>query len=152
MMRQRRVAAYRNQKASDIARKLAAMDGLSIGRIQPTKGAYGFISQSNVTDWDFLARLADENNMVMSVDAKGKFRFVKPNPSAGAPSPNTDGDKSAFVLQARHDIMRLRGRGDRRRPGRQGRVARLERHHQERRSPNSRPRDRSGRHHRLHTG
>ncbi|MBQ1101205.1 VgrG-related protein [Streptomyces sp. b94] len=108
MMRQRRVAAYRNQKASDIARKLAAMDGLSIGRIQPTKGAYGFISQSNVTDWDFLARLADENNMVMSVDARGKFRFVKPNPSAGAPSPQTDGDKSAFVLQARHDIMRLR--------------------------------------------
>ncbi|MFD6194440.1 VgrG-related protein [Streptomyces sp. NPDC060275] len=108
MMRQRRVAAYRNQKASDIARKLAAMDGVSIGRIQPTKGAYGFISQSNVTDWDFLARLADENNMVMSVDAKGKFRFVKPNPAAGAPSPNTDGDDSAFVLQARHDITRLR--------------------------------------------
>ncbi|MEV5014160.1 VgrG-related protein [Streptomyces sp. NPDC053780] len=108
MVRQRRVAAYRNQKASDIARKLAAMDGVSIGRIQPTKGTYGFISQSNVTDWDFLSRLADENNMVMSVDAKGKFRFTKPNPSAGAPSPQTDGDKSAFVLQARHDIMRLR--------------------------------------------
>lgn len=108
MMRQRRVAAYRNQKASDIARRLAAMDGVSIGRIEPTKGAYGFISQSNVTDWDFLARLADENNMVMSVDAKGKFRFVTPTPSAGAPSPKTDGDQSAFVLQARHDIMRLR--------------------------------------------
>ncbi|MFG2679446.1 VgrG-related protein [Streptomyces sp. NPDC048392] len=108
MMRQRRVAAYRNQKASDIARKLAAMDGVSIGRIQPTKGMYGFISQSNVTDWDFLARLADENNMVMSVDSKGKFRFVRPNPSSGAPSPQTDGDKSAFVLQSGHDILRLR--------------------------------------------
>lgn len=108
MMRQRRVAAYRNQKASDIARKLAGTDGVSVGRIDPTKGAYGFISQSNVTDWDFLARLADENNMVMYVDAKGKLRFVKPNPASGAPSPNTDGDQSAFVLQARHDIMRLR--------------------------------------------
>ncbi|CAL9301365.1 MULTISPECIES: VgrG-related protein [Streptomyces] len=108
MMRQRRVAAYRNQKASDIARKLAALDGVSIGRIQPTKGMYGFISQSNVTDWDFLSRLADENNMVMSLDAKGKFRFVTPKPSAGAPSPQTDGDKSTFVLQAGHDILRLR--------------------------------------------
>ncbi|CAM5683324.1 hypothetical protein SVIOM342S_05440 [Streptomyces violaceorubidus] len=39
LMRQRRVAAYRNQKASDIARKLVAMDGVSIGRIQATKGA-----------------------------------------------------------------------------------------------------------------
>ncbi|MFG3250788.1 VgrG-related protein [Streptomyces sp. NPDC048187] len=108
LMRQRRVAAYRNQKASDIARKLVAMDGVSIGRIQPTKGTYGFISQSNVTDWDFLARLADENKMVMYLDAKGKFRFVTPKPSAGAPSPSTDGDKSAFVLQAGHDILRLR--------------------------------------------
>ncbi|MET8461400.1 VgrG-related protein [Streptomyces parvulus] len=108
LMRQRRVAAYRNQKASDIARKLVAMDGVSIGRIQPTKGTYAFISQSNVTDWDFLSRLADENNMVMYLDAKGKFRFVTPKPSAGAPSPSTDGDKSTFVLQARHDILRLR--------------------------------------------
>ncbi|GAA4822898.1 VgrG-related protein [Streptomyces ziwulingensis] len=108
LMRQRRVAAYRNQKASDIARKLAGMDGVPIGRIQPTKGAYAFISQPNVTDWDFLSRLADENNMVMSLDAKGKFRFVTPMPSAGAPSPRTDGDKSAFVLQAGHDILRLR--------------------------------------------
>ncbi|MET7322061.1 VgrG-related protein [Streptomyces sp. NPDC005549] len=108
LMRQRRVAAYRNQKASDIARKLVAMDGVSIGRIQATKGTYGFISQSNVTDWDFLARLADENKMIMYLDSKGKFRFVTPKPSAGAPSPNTDGDQSTFVLQAEHDILRLR--------------------------------------------
>ncbi|MEV6580837.1 VgrG-related protein [Streptomyces sp. NPDC051582] len=108
MMRRRRVAAYRNQKASDIARKLALLDGVPIGRIQPTKGAYGFISQANISDWDFLSRLADENNMVMSLDAMGKFRFVTPTPSAGAPSPRTDGDKSPFVLQAGHDILRLR--------------------------------------------
>ncbi|MFF0586015.1 VgrG-related protein [Streptomyces sp. NPDC003781] len=108
LMRQRRVAAYRNQKASDIARKLVAMDGVSIGRIQATRGTYGFISQSNVTDWDFLARLADENKMIMYLDSKGKFRFVTPKPSAGAPSPQTDGDKSTFVLQAGHDILRLR--------------------------------------------
>ncbi|MFG2159966.1 VgrG-related protein [Streptomyces olivaceus] len=108
LMRQRRVAAYRNQKASDIARKLVAMDGVSIGRIATTKGTYTFLSQSNVTDWDFLSRLADENKMIMYLDSKGKFRFVTPKPSAGAPSPNTDGDKSAFVLQARHDILQLR--------------------------------------------
>ncbi|CAB77340.1 MULTISPECIES: VgrG-related protein [Streptomyces] len=108
LMRQRRVAAYRNQKASDIARKLVQMDGVSVGRIQPTKGTYAFIAQPNVTDWDFLARLADENKMIMYLDSKGKFRFVTPKPSAGAPSPNTDGDQSAFVLQAGHDILRLR--------------------------------------------
>ncbi|EPD58787.1 MULTISPECIES: VgrG-related protein [unclassified Streptomyces] len=108
LLRQRRVAAYRNQSASDIARKLAAKDGVPIGRIESTKTVYEFISQSNVTDWDFLARLADENEMVMSVDADGKFQFVKPKSASGAPSPNTDGDKSPFVLQAGHDILRLR--------------------------------------------
>ncbi|MFJ9903857.1 VgrG-related protein [Streptomyces sp. NPDC101152] len=108
LLRQRRVAAYRNQSASDIARKLAAQDGVPIGRIESTKTVYEFISQSNVTDWDFLARLADENEMVMSVDADGRFQFVKPKSASGAPSPSTDGDKSPFVLQAGHDILRLR--------------------------------------------
>ncbi|MFD7031406.1 VgrG-related protein [Streptomyces sp. NPDC059917] len=108
MMRRRRVAAYRNQKASDIARKLAALDGVPIGRIQSTRGTYSFISQSNVTDWDFLSRLADENDMVMSLDSKGRFRFVTPMPSAGAPSPRSGADTSPFVLRAGHDILRLR--------------------------------------------
>ncbi|MEU6481564.1 VgrG-related protein [Streptomyces sp. NPDC047017] len=108
LLRQRRVAAYRNQSASDIARKLAAQDGVPVGRIESTRTVYEFISQSNVTDWDFLARLADENEMVMSVDSKGKFQFVKPKSASGAPSPNTDGEKSPFVLQAGHDILRLR--------------------------------------------
>ncbi|MEU8588787.1 VgrG-related protein [Streptomyces sp. NPDC048664] len=108
LMRQRRVVAYRNQTASDIARKLAAQDGVPLGRIQSTKTVYDFISQSNVTDWDFLARLADENEMVMSVDPRGRFQFVKPKDASGAPSPSTDGDKSPYVLQAGHDILRLR--------------------------------------------
>ena len=108
LLRRRRVAAYRNQSASDIARKLAAQDGVPVGRIESTRTVYEFISQSNVTDWDFLARLADENEMVMSVDADGKLQFVRPKPSSGAPSPDTDGDKSPFVLQAGHDILRLR--------------------------------------------
>lgn len=108
LMRQRRVAAYRNQTASDIVRKLAAQDGVPIGRIERTKTVYEFISQANVTDWDFASRLAGENEMVMSVDADGKFQFVQPKPSSGAPPPSLDGDKSAFVLEGGRDILRLR--------------------------------------------
>lgn len=108
LMRQRRVAAYRNQTAADIAKKLAVRDGVPVGRIQSTKTVYEFISQSNVTDWDFLSRLADENEMVMSIDAKGKFQFVKPKPASGAPPTSMDGDRSPLVLQAGHDILRLR--------------------------------------------
>ncbi|TRO61567.1 MULTISPECIES: VgrG-related protein [unclassified Streptomyces] len=108
LVRRRRVAAYKNQSAADIARKLAKEDGLQLGTIGATKTVYDFISQANVTDWDFLSRLADENGMVMSVNAKGKFEFTKPKPASGAPGVGTAGDKSPFVLQARHDILRLR--------------------------------------------
>ncbi|MFF3740732.1 VgrG-related protein [Streptomyces sp. NPDC002566] len=108
LMRQRRIAAYRNQSASDIARRLAALDGVPVGRIQSTKTVYEFISQANVTDWDFLSRLADENEMVMSVDAKGKFQFVRPDPASGAPPVSTPGEKSPFVMEAGTDILRLR--------------------------------------------
>ena len=46
--------------------------------------------------------------MVMSLDPKGKFRFVKPDPASGAPPTSTPGDKSPFVLQGGHDILRCR--------------------------------------------
>ncbi|THC43419.1 VgrG-related protein [Streptomyces sp. A1499] len=108
LLRQRRVAAYRNQTASDIARKLAGLNGIAIGKVGATKTVYEFISQANVSDWDFLSRLADENEMVMSLDSEGRFRFVTPDPASGAPAMSTPGDKSPFVLQAGTDVLRCR--------------------------------------------
>ncbi|MFE3579751.1 VgrG-related protein [Streptomyces vinaceus] len=108
LMRRRRVAAYRNQTAADIARKLAGQSGIPVGEVQATRTVYEFISQSNVTDWDFLSRLADENEVVMSLDPKGKFRFVRPVPAAGAPPTSTEGEKSPFVLHAGQDVLRCR--------------------------------------------
>ncbi|MGP4114261.1 VgrG-related protein [Streptomyces sp. 4N509B] len=108
LMRQRRVEAYRNQRASDIARRLAGLDGVTIGRIDPTTTLYEFISQAGVSDWDFLARLADENEMVMSVDARGRFQFVRPKPASGAPPPPAGTNTSPFVLKGGEDILRLR--------------------------------------------
>ncbi|MER5460474.1 VgrG-related protein [Streptomyces sp. NPDC002668] len=108
MLRQRRVAAYRNMTAADIARKLAAKCKVPVGKVERTKGIYEFITQANVTDWDFLSRLADENEMVMSIDSKGKFQFAKPDPASGAPPVSTPGDRSPFVLEAGTDILRCR--------------------------------------------
>ncbi|MGM0357351.1 VgrG-related protein [Streptomyces sp. ECR3] len=108
LMRSRRVAAYRNQSASDIARRLAARDGVDLGRIEPTKTVYDFISQSNVSDWDFLSRLADENEMVMSLDSRGRFCFERPDPASGAPPTSTPGAKSSSVLQGGVDILSCR--------------------------------------------
>ncbi|WP_328537634.1 VgrG-related protein [Streptomyces sp. NBC_00344] len=108
MLRQRRVVAYTNVTAADIARKLAAKDKVPVGTIDRTRNIYDFISQANVTDWDFLGRLADENEMVMSLDSKGRFRFVKADPASGAPPVSTPSEKSAFVLEAGVDILRCR--------------------------------------------
>ncbi|KUF18739.1 VgrG-related protein [Streptomyces silvensis] len=105
-LRRRRVAAYTNETASSIVRKLAGLAGVPVGTIESSRASYEFISQANVTDWDFIARLADENKMVMSLDAKGKFNFVSPKPSSGAPSPRSE--KNPLVLKSGKDILRLR--------------------------------------------
>lgn len=108
LMRRSRVVAYRGQTAASIARKLASENGVPIGRIDATAGAYDFISQSGVTDWDFLGRLAEENKRVMSVDERGKFHFVDPKPASGAPAPQGINDTNPLVLQGGSDILRLR--------------------------------------------
>lgn len=108
-LRRRRVVAYANETASSIVKKLAGLAGVPVGKIESSKGNYEFISQANVTDWDFIARLADENKMVMSLDARGKFNFVSPKPSSGAPSPTSArSEKNPLVLKSGTDILRLR--------------------------------------------
>lgn len=107
MLRQRRVTAYRNMTASDIARQLAGKDKVPIGSIHRTKTVYEFITQANITDWDFLARLADENEMVMSLSARGTFQFVKRDPASGAPASSALTDASPQVL-GRENIRRCR--------------------------------------------
>jgi phage protein D len=107
LMRQRRVVAYKNQTAASIVRKLAVQDGVTIGKIDSTGSPYEFISQSGVTDWDFLAQLADDCEMDMSIDARGKLQFVKGKKASGAPSPNSQSDTSPALLEGGVDILRL---------------------------------------------
>ncbi|MFI0814961.1 VgrG-related protein [Streptomyces sp. NPDC021098] len=108
MLRQRRVAGYTGMRASDIAKRLIGKSGITPGKIEPTKTTYEFITQDNVTDWDFLVRLAEENKKVMFLDAKGKFQFVSRKSASGAPPLTTDGDKSPFVLHGSRDVLRCR--------------------------------------------
>ncbi|RAG80465.1 type IV secretion protein Rhs [Streptacidiphilus pinicola] len=106
MLRQHRVQAYRNMTASDIARRLCAKDGVPVGSIHATTTVYDFVTQPNITDWDFLGRLADENDMVMSLSPRGTFQFVKRESAAGAPPVSADTDP--LVLKAFKDILRCR--------------------------------------------
>ncbi|MEU6733965.1 VgrG-related protein [Streptomyces physcomitrii] len=109
LMRRRRVAAYRQMKANTIATKLAGEARIPLGRVESTKApAYEFISQSGVSDWDFLQRLADENEMALWVNARGKLQFAVPDKASGAPAPSAPGRKNRFELKAGIDILRLR--------------------------------------------
>ncbi|WP_250306350.1 VgrG-related protein [Streptomyces sp. A 4/2] len=108
LLRQRRVVGYTKMTAAAIVRKLVEQSSIKVGRIEPTRPAYDFITQDNITDWDFIARLADENEKVMYLDSDGKFQFVSRERASGAPPEGTDGEKSQLVLQGGRDVLRCR--------------------------------------------
>jgi phage protein D len=108
MLRRRRVVGYTEMTASAIVAKLVADSGIPVGAIEPTRPAYEFITQDNVTDWDFVCRLAEENEKVAYLDSDGLFRFVGRKRAFGAPPQGTESDKSQFVLQGGVDVLRCR--------------------------------------------
>ncbi|MEZ0094238.1 VgrG-related protein [Streptacidiphilus sp. EB129] len=108
LLRQRRVVGYTRMTASAIVAELAGKDSVPLGTVHATKTEYEFITQANVTDWDFLCRLADENDRVLSLSAEGELRFVRPEPASGAPPVGLASEKSPSVLQGGVDILRCR--------------------------------------------
>ncbi|CAM5472249.1 VgrG-related protein [Streptomyces xanthochromogenes] len=98
LLRNRRVEGYPNMTASDIARRVAGLNSLSIGKIESTSTVYDLATQPNITDWDFLSRLAAENDVRLSFDNKGKFNFAGLAPASGAPSDTTAAAQSPYVL------------------------------------------------------
>jgi phage protein D len=107
LLRNRRVEAYINMTASDIARKLATKNQLKIGRIDPTKTVYDQITQPNITDWEFLNGLARDNDMGLYFTDLGEFRFTKPTPASGAPG-GTKARQSPYILEFGVNLLRCR--------------------------------------------
>jgi phage protein D len=108
LFRGRKVVAFRNMTASAIVRRIAAGAGLATGRIDSAGVTYTQLSQANVSDWDFLQRLAGENGAVIGMDDKGQLEFVRPTPAAGAPAPSTPATSSPFVLEYGRNLLELR--------------------------------------------
>ncbi|RFS83461.1 type IV secretion protein Rhs [Actinomadura spongiicola] len=108
LLRNRRVEGYENMTASDIARKLASRNKLKVGRIDPTRTVYDRITQPNVTDWDFLTRLARENGVDVYFSDQGMFQFVEPKPASGAPGKGTKAGSSPYVLEFGVNLLRCR--------------------------------------------
>jgi phage protein D len=113
LQRGRKVAAFPNMTASDIARKVATAANLRIGVIDSTTTTYPLATQANVSDWDFLSSLAAENGVEMLVQ-DGKFQFRRPVAASTAPSPGGPGGgggsagRSPYVLRMSDNVLSVR--------------------------------------------
>jgi phage protein D/phage baseplate assembly protein gpV len=107
----RRVAAYPNMSVADIVRKVTERAGLSAGQIDSppgtTSGQYAQISQDNVSDWVFLARLADAAGAQVVV-RDGKLDFVLPQKPRDAPGGQAKAKDSPLVLEAGANLISMR--------------------------------------------
>lgn len=108
LRRGRKVVAYRNMKAADIVRKVAAGAGLPCGKVEAAPVMYKQLTQPNISDWDFLQYLAGECGAHVRVDEKGLLQFVKPKPASSAPSPSTSASKHPMVLEYGRNLLALR--------------------------------------------
>ncbi|MFD8825805.1 VgrG-related protein [Streptomyces sp. NPDC059605] len=108
LQRGRKVVAYRNMRAADIVRKVAAGAGIACGKIEAAPVTYKQLTQPNVSDWEFLQYLAGESGAHVRVDDKGLLQFVKPKPASSAPSPDTSAARNPMVLEYGRNLLALR--------------------------------------------
>jgi uncharacterized protein involved in type VI secretion and phage assembly len=107
----RRVAAYPNMTVADIVRKVTQRAGLEPGDIDNVPGFGGQlntqISQDNVSDWDFLSRIAAAVGAQVAV-LDGKLSFKLPAPPASAPAESAKATANPLVLEAHRTLVSLR--------------------------------------------
>jgi phage protein D len=80
----RTTATYTNATYSDVAQDVAKRAGLEIGKIDPTSPPHPYISQANMSNWQFLQSLAHEIGYEVAV-VEGKLEFRKPTDSSSGP-------------------------------------------------------------------
>ncbi|MEV4759048.1 VgrG-related protein [Micromonospora sp. NPDC049559] len=111
LFRGRRVAAYPNMTIPDVVRKVASRASVKVGTIDAVKGfgedPESQISQDNVSDWEFLTRLAELVGAQVLV-TEGALHFRMPQPPAGAPDPSTKATQSPLVLEVNRNLLALR--------------------------------------------
>jgi len=111
LFRGRRVAAYPNMTVADVVRKVAERAGLKPGKIDAVPGVGGQretqLSQDNVSDWEFLSRLADLVGAQLNV-VEGALDFRLSTPPAGAPAITARATTDPLVLEAHRNLVSLR--------------------------------------------
>ena len=111
LFRGRRVAAYPDMGIGDIVRNVASRAEIPVGDGDAVSGVGGKpqtqFSQDNVSDWEFLSRLADLVGAQITC-SEGKLDFKLPKPPASAPPKNAEATKDPLVLEANRNLISLR--------------------------------------------
>ncbi len=111
LFRGRRVTAFPNMAVADVVRKVTERAGLTVGRIDPVPGVGGQqntqLSQDDVSDWEFLIRLANLVGAQVTV-VDGKLDFRLPEAPTGAPAKTAAATTDRFVLEANRNLRALR--------------------------------------------
>jgi uncharacterized protein involved in type VI secretion and phage assembly len=105
--RGRRIVAYLNQKSGDIVRVVAQRAAVPVGAIDDVGPVLEHVAQENVSDWEFLCRLAAEVGAVVSV-SDGKLTFTTPTPSTEAPGASASARNEPLVLERGVNLVSLR--------------------------------------------
>ncbi len=108
LLRGRTTAAYKNVTYADVVRTVARRAGINVGTVDSTTGVHDHVIQANVSDWDFLRRLAGEVGYDLRVVAD-KLEFRKPGKAAEAPEPGTLAVQQPFQLVKGRNLLELQG-------------------------------------------
>ena len=107
--RGRRTEAYPDKKDSDIARRLASEAKLEIGAITDSVVVHPYVSQINLTDWEFLKARAREIGFEVGVN-DGKFEFRRATVNQGAPGAGDLDAQGALQLTFGSDLVEFHPR------------------------------------------
>ena len=109
--RGRRTETYQNVKVSDVAQTVASRAGLDVGTIDDSGAVLDFISQVNISDWDFLKARARELGFEVGV-VDGQFFFRKPVQSTTGPDPGDADSQGPAQLVYGRDLVSLPAAGE----------------------------------------
>jgi len=107
LFRGKRVEAYLQMTAGDIARKVAQRAGLQAGTIDAGGAVLDHVAQDGITDWVFLRRLAAETGSLVAV-VDGKLDFGKGTPASEAPAGQEGSRDDAMVVERGVNLVALR--------------------------------------------
>jgi hypothetical protein len=111
LMRGNQTMAYPEALASEVVTALLGEAAVPPGEIVPTSTVYEWLSQANVSDWEFIQQLARAENYVAYADAEGLFNFCPmPLPEEGdPPAVNYSLPAQPTQLVVGKNVRRLRG-------------------------------------------